>query len=196
MNIPTLLTWARIGLIPVLLIVLYLPGWLASQASAQAFAAGIFVLCAVTDWLDGHLARVLRQQTAFGAFLDPVADKLLVCSVLVALVHLGRIHAFAAIVIIGREVAVSALREWMAAAGRSASVSVAAIGKWKTTIQLAAIPFLLIDAQLATGLRTVDIGGPLLWCAVVLTVASMVHYLLASRAPRRPATSGPFARGS
>lgn len=183
MNIPTFLTWSRIALIPVLLTVLYLPASVAPASVTQTVAASIFVICALTDWLDGHLARVLKQQTAFGAFLDPVADKLLVSSVLIALVHLGRIHALAAIIIIGREVGISALREWMSSAGRSSRVAVASIGKWKTAAQLVAIPFLLIEFEIAHGIGTLDVGALILWCAVLLAVASMVHYIRESLLP-------------
>ncbi len=108
----------------------------------------MFVVFAATDWLDGYLARKLNQTSAFGAFLDPVADKFLVCASLLVLVHLQRADVFVALIIIGREIAISALREWMAQIGASKSVAVHMIGKLKTTVQMVAIPFLLYDGRL------------------------------------------------
>jgi len=136
----------------------------------------MFVVFAATDWLDGFLARKLNQTSSFGAFLDPVADKFLVCASLLVLVHLGRADVFVALIIIGREIAISALREWMAQIGASKSVAVHMIGKLKTTVQMVAIPFLLFDGPLL-GVDTGVCGTWLIWAAAVLTVWSMVYYL-------------------
>ena len=137
----------------------------------------MFVVFALTDWLDGYLARRLNQTSAFGAFLDPVADKFLVCASLLVLVHLGRADVFVALIIIGREIAISALREWMAQIGASRSVAVHMIGKVKTTVQMVAIPFLLFDGALFGVIDTGLWGRVLIWAAAVLTVWSMIYYL-------------------
>lgn len=173
LNIPNLLTWARIVLIPLVVGVYYLPLPIVEQ---NLIATGAFIVAAVTDWFDGWLARKLGQSSAFGAFLDPVADKLMVAAALVMLVQLGRADAVLAFVIIGREIAISALREWMAGIGARKSVAVSMIGKLKTTAQMVAIPMLLYDAPLA-GLDIGRIGVWLLWVAAVLTIWSMVYYL-------------------
>lgn len=174
-NLPNLLTWARVVAIPLLAMVYYLPydievrNWMATV---------IFLLAAITDWLDGYLARRLGQMTAFGAFLDPVADKLLVCSALVVIVSLGRVDALIALVIIGREITVSALREWMARIGQSSSVAVQGIGKIKTVVQMTAIPLLLFDGNLGLGAMSTRIAGQvLILVAAILTVWSMLYYL-------------------
>ena len=140
-------------------------------------AALMFIVFAATDWLDGFLARKLNQTSSFGAFLDPVADKFLVCASLLVLVHLQRADVFVALIIIGREIAISALREWMAQIGASKSVAVHMIGKVKTTVQMVAIPFLLFDGRLLGVLDTRLWGQILIWGAAVLTVWSMVYYL-------------------
>jgi len=137
----------------------------------------MFVLFAATDWLDGYLARKLNQISAFGAFLDPVADKILVCACVLVLVHLKRADVFVALIIIGREIAISALREWMAQIGASRSVAVHMIGKLKTVAQMIAIPFLLFDGKLFGLIDTGVWGTWLLWIAAVMTVWSMVYYL-------------------
>ncbi|MPN06455.1 CDP-diacylglycerol--glycerol-3-phosphate 3-phosphatidyltransferase [bioreactor metagenome] len=137
----------------------------------------MFVVFAATDWLDGFLARKLNQASAFGAFLDPVADKFLVCASLLVLVHLGRTDVFVALIIIGREIAISALREWMAQIGASKSVAVHMIGKLKTTVQMVAIPFLLYDGKIFGVIDTGVWGTWLIWAAAILTVWSMVYYL-------------------
>ncbi|MEO5770770.1 MAG: CDP-diacylglycerol--glycerol-3-phosphate 3-phosphatidyltransferase [Burkholderiaceae bacterium] len=168
-NLPTLLTWARIVAIPLVVGVFYLP---LEEAHRNQIATLLFVLVAATDWLDGWLARRLNQTSAFGAFLDPVADKFLVCAALLILLQLDRVNALLAFVIIGREIAISALREWMAQIGASRSVAVHMLGKLKTVAQLVAIPFLLfgyIDTHLW--------GTGLLMVAAVLTIWSMVYYL-------------------
>ncbi len=173
-TIPTLLTWTRIAAIPLIIAVFYLP-W--PPATRNLVAAALFVLFALTDWLDGYLARRLNQTSAFGAFLDPVADKFLVCACVLVLVHLGRADVFVALIIIGREIAISALREWMAQIGASASVAVHRVGKAKTVVQMVAIPFLLFDGWLFAVIDTRLWGTVLIWIAAVLTVWSMVYYL-------------------
>ena len=174
LTIPTALTWTRIAVIPLLMAVFYLP--LAEQTQ-NLVAALMFIIFAMTDWFDGYLARKLNQTSAFGAFLDPVADKFLVCASVLVLVHLQRADVFAALIIIGREIAISALREWMAQIGASRSVAVHMIGKLKTTVQMTAIPFLLFNGQLFGLIDTRFWGNILLWLAVVLTVWSMVYYM-------------------
>jgi cardiolipin synthase len=133
-------------------------------------------VCA-TDWLDGYLARKLNQTSSFGAFLDPVADKFLVCACVLVLVHLQRADVFVGLIIIGREIAISALREWMAQIGASKSVAVHMIGKLKTVAQMVAIPFLLFDGMLLGAINTHLWGVWLIWAAAVLTIWSMVYYL-------------------
>ena len=172
-TLPTLLTWTRIVAIPFIVGVFYLP----LPAEVRNLAATVmFVVFAWTDWLDGYLARKLNQTSAFGAFLDPVADKFLVCACLLVLVHLQRVDVFVALIIIGREIAISALREWMAKIGASKSVAVHMLGKVKTAVQMVAIPFLLYDG------RVLDVdtrlwGQWLIWLAAILTVWSMIYYL-------------------
>jgi CDP-diacylglycerol--glycerol-3-phosphate 3-phosphatidyltransferase len=174
LTLPTLLTWARIVAIP-LIVGLYALPW---EKSAINLAATIlFVVIALTDWLDGWLARKLNQTSSFGAFLDPVADKLLVCAALLVLLQLDRVNALIALVIIGREIAISALREWMAQIGASRSVAVHMLGKLKTTAQMVAIPFLLYDGVLFGLIDTHWWGTLLIYTATVLTVWSMVYYL-------------------
>ena len=172
-TIPTLMTWTRIVAIPLIVGVFYAP---IDPATRNLIATLMFVVFAATDWLDGFLARKLNQASAFGAFLDPVADKFLVCASLLVLVHLGRADVFVALIIIGREIAISALREWMAQIGASKSVAVHMIGKLKTTAQMVAIPFLLYDGRVF-GIDTGLWGIVLIWGAAVLTVWSMVYYL-------------------
>jgi len=137
----------------------------------------MFVVFALTDWLDGYLARTLNQSSAFGAFLDPVADKFLVCASLLVLVHLKRADVFVALIIIGREIAISALREWMAQIGAAKSVAVHMLGKIKTTVQMIAIPFLLFDGHLFEVIDTLLWGTWLIWLSAILTVWSMIYYL-------------------
>ena len=140
-------------------------------------ATVMFVVFALTDWLDGWLARKLNQSSAFGAFLDPVADKILVCASLLVLVHLQRVDVLIALIIIGREIAISSLREWMAQIGASRSVAVHMLGKLKTTVQMVAIPFLLYDGRLFGVVDTRLWGQVLIIAAAVLTIWSMVYYL-------------------
>jgi CDP-diacylglycerol--glycerol-3-phosphate 3-phosphatidyltransferase len=173
-TIPTLLTWTRIVAIPLLVGVFYI----GLKAETQNLVATVmFVVFALTDWLDGYLARKLNQTSSFGAFLDPVADKFLVCASLLVLVHLRRTDVFVALIIIGREIAISALREWMAHIGASKSVAVHMLGKVKTTVQMIAIPFLLFDGTLFGTIDTNLWGTWLIWAAAILTVWSMVYYL-------------------
>jgi CDP-diacylglycerol--glycerol-3-phosphate 3-phosphatidyltransferase len=173
-TLPTLLTWARLLAIPLVVGVFYIE--LAPQTQ-NLIATTMFVIVAITDWLDGWLARRLNQTSAFGAFLDPVADKILVCAALVVLVHLNRLHALIALVIIGREIAISALREWMAQIGAARSVAVHMVGKAKTVAQLVAIPFLLYDGRLFEVIDTRTWGTVLIVLAAALTIWSMVYYL-------------------
>lgn len=174
-NLPTLLTWARIVAIPLIIGVFYLEGL--TRAEQNLIATIMFVVFALTDWADGFLARKLNQTSAFGAFLDPVADKFLVCASLLILVHLERADVFVALIIIGREIAISSLREWMAIIGATKSVAVHVLGKLKTMVQMVAIPFLLFDGVVLGWVNTRIWGTWLIWIAAVLTVWSMVYYL-------------------
>ncbi len=173
-TIPTLLTWARIVAIPAIVGVYYLD-W--QPESANLFATVLFVVVALTDWLDGYLARKLNQTSSFGAFLDPVADKLMVCAALLVLLHLHRVDALVSLVIVGREITISALREWMAQIGASRSVAVHMVGKLKTTVQMVAIPFLLFDGTLFGVIDTRLVGSVLIYLAAVLTIWSMAYYM-------------------
>jgi CDP-diacylglycerol--glycerol-3-phosphate 3-phosphatidyltransferase len=174
LTLPTLLTWARIAAIPLIVGVFYLP---LDSATRNLLATVMFVVFAATDWLDGWLARRLNQTSAFGAFLDPVADKILVCAALLVLVKLDRVDVLIALVIIGREIAISSLREWMAQIGASNSVAVHMLGKLKTATQMTAIPFLLYDGRLFGVIDTHLWGTGLVVVAAVLTIWSMVYYL-------------------
>jgi CDP-diacylglycerol--glycerol-3-phosphate 3-phosphatidyltransferase len=177
LTIPTIMTWARIVAIPFIAGVFYLSDATLSQADKNLAATVMFVLFALTDWLDGYLARKLNQTSSFGAFLDPVADKFLVCACVLVLVHLQRCDVFVALIIIGREIAISALREWMAQIGAAKSVAVHLLGKLKTMVQMTAIPFLLFNGMLFDVIDTHRWGFVLMWVAAVLTVWSMVYYL-------------------
>jgi len=174
LNIPNLLTLFRLVLIPFILLAYYWP-----SESRYVWAASLFALAAATDWLDGYLARKLDQTTAFGAFLDPVADKITVAVALVALVesYSELWLTLPAIVIISREIVISALREWMAETGKSAHVAVSYIGKVKTTMQMGSIVFLLATPP---GTLVSMIGLVMLYVAAVLTLWSMVLYLSAA----------------
>jgi cardiolipin synthase (CMP-forming) len=174
LNLPNLLTWARVVAIPLLVAVFFLP---LPAESRNLLATAVFVGAAITDWLDGWLARRWGQVSAFGAFLDPVADKLIVCVALVMLVELDRVDAIVAAIIIGRELTISALREWMAEIGARRSVAVSSIGKLKTVSQLISVPMLLYDGPLPGALDSRLIGHWLVWIAAVLTVWSMLYYL-------------------
>jgi cardiolipin synthase len=173
-TVPTLLTWARIVAIPLIVGVFELP---LEQGSRNLIATALFIVVALTDWADGYLARRLNQTSSFGAFLDPVADKFLVAAALLVLVELERVDALIALIIIGREIAISALREWMATIGASRSVAVHMLGKVKTTVQMVAIPFLLYDGRLFGIIATHYWGTLLIYLAAVLSIWSMVYYL-------------------
>jgi CDP-diacylglycerol--glycerol-3-phosphate 3-phosphatidyltransferase/cardiolipin synthase len=176
-NLPNSLTWLRIWLIPLFVAVFYLPqGWVPGHL-VNLVATLIFALAGVTDWLDGWLARRLNQTSAFGAFLDPVADKLMVAAALIVLVDLERAGVGVSLIIIGREIAISALREWMAKEGQSRSVAVSFVGKVKTTAQIVAILLLLYHDPLLGWPHTAVLGTWLLNLAAVLTLWSMLHYL-------------------
>jgi cardiolipin synthase len=175
-NIPILLTWLRVALIPLVVGVYYLPTPWLPVADRNLAATLVFIVAAVTDWFDGFLARRWNQTSAFGAFLDPVADKLMVAGALLVLIQLDRVNAVIAFIIIGREITISALREWMAEIGARKSVAVSSLGKVKTAAQMIAIPLLLFHDALL-GIDTHFWGSVLLWVAGVLTVWSMFYYL-------------------
>src|SRR5438270_10264792 len=188
-NLPTALTWLRIVLIPVFVGVYYLPASVLSMPAKNWLAMTVFALAAITDWADGYLARKWGQTSAFGAFLDPVADKLMIISALIVLVWLDRADASLAIIIIGREIAISALREWMAQLGKSKSVAVAFIGKVKTVAQITAIIALLLYQPVIPGINT-DWPGTIALCvAAILTQRAMFLYLLLADLHLSPTTS-------
>lgn len=177
-NLPTALTLSRIAVIPVFIVVFYLPvRW------ANDMCTILFVLAAITDWLDGYIARKYSLTSRFGAFLDPVADKLMVTVALMLLVSRNPTEypniflVIPSVIIVGRELAVSALREWMAGAGESAKVAVSYIGKIKTVAQLVAIPMMIYKEPLFGIFPVADIGLVLLYVAAILTLWSMMIYL-------------------
>ena len=175
-NVPNALTWMRIVMIPLFVGVYYFPhAWLA-PSQQNLVATVIFTAAALTDLLDGYLARKLNQVSAFGAFLDPVADKLMVAAALIVLVDLNRINAVIAVIIIGREITISALREWMAHLGAAKSVAVSLVGKIKTVSQMVAIPMLLYHDPLGA-FRPQPWGTGLILLAAALTLWSMFYYL-------------------
>jgi cardiolipin synthase len=176
-NLPNLITWLRILLIPLFVALFYLPGTWITVEQRDTAATAIFIFAAATDWLDGWLARRLNQMSAFGAFLDPVADKLMVAAALIVLLYLARVDTVVTLIIIGREIAVSALREWMAKVGQAKSVAVATIGKLKTASQMVAIPLLLYGEPLGGLVDSQWLGTILINVAAVLTVVSMLYYL-------------------
>ncbi|MBN3836118.1 CDP-diacylglycerol--glycerol-3-phosphate 3-phosphatidyltransferase [Burkholderia sp. Ac-20344] len=179
-NFPIFLTWVRIVLIPLVVGVFYLPDTVMGGTHRNLAAAAIFILAALTDWFDGYLARKWNQTSSFGAFLDPVADKLMVTAALLILVQISRVDAAIALVIVGREIAISALREWMAQIGASKSVAVNQLGKFKTACQMVAIPMLLFYGPLPLGVVTIDTrvwGEWLMYLAAVLTIWSMLYYM-------------------
>lgn len=193
LTFPMILTLLRIALIPVLVLFFYLP-----YAWAPLATAGVFILAAITDWLDGHMARRMDLMSDFGAFLDPVADKLMVATALVVMVHLPPPVTFppifltlSAAVIIGREIAISALREWMSEMGERGTVKVGVLGKFKTIFQMTAISLLLYKHDLF-GIPVVLIGELLLYLAAALTLWSMWEYLRAAW----PVMSRPENQGS
>jgi cardiolipin synthase len=183
-NLPIFLTWLRIVLIPLVVGVLFLPDSSLGEHDRSLAAATIFVLAALTDWFDGFLARKLNQTSAFGAFLDPVADKLMVTAALLVLVQFSRLNAAIALVIVGREIAISALREWMAQLGASKSVAVNSLGKIKTACQMTAIPLLLYYSPVRLDFIApgwfIDMrvwGTWLIILAAILTIWSMLYYM-------------------
>lgn len=183
-NAPNILTMLRIVLIPLFVIAYYWP-----RPWGRELATALFIFAALTDWLDGYLARKLGQYSHFGAFLDPVADKLMIAAALVMLVSDQNMHAYlgdekqlfdvAVIIILGREIAVSALREWMAEVGKRSHIKVALIGKIKTISQMVAIPFLLWRHKIGS-IPVFQIGEILLYVAAGLTLWSMIVYLRAA----------------
>jgi CDP-diacylglycerol---glycerol-3-phosphate 3-phosphatidyltransferase len=177
LNVPNLVTFSRIVLIPLIVGIFYVPDDWLSFSNRNLIAAAVFIVAAITDWLDGFLARRLNQMSAFGAFLDPVADKLIVVGALVVLLYLARVDPLVALIIVGREIAISALREWMAVLGRGKSVAVAFIGKLKTVSQMVAIPLLLYHDPLFGLVDSQWLGTLLISVAAVLTVVSMLYYL-------------------
>ena len=178
LNIPILLTWLRVALIPLVVGVYYLPEHWLPVADRNLASTLVFIVAAITDWFDGYLARRWNETSAFGAFLDPVADKLMVAGALLVLVQLDRVNAIIAFIIIGREITISALREWMAEIGARKSVAVSSLGKIKTAAQMVAIPMLLFHDPLFDGVLDIHrCGELLLWVAGVLTVWSMFYYL-------------------
>lgn len=177
LNLPILLTWLRILAIPLIVGLYCLPSMERYALTRDTYATFIFVGAALTDWLDGYLARKWHQTSAFGAFLDPVADKLMVSAVLLVLLSIQRTEVFVALIIIGREITISALREWMAQIGARASVAVHWLGKVKTIAQMVAIPLLLYGRELPFIGNTLVLGYFLMWIAVVLTIWSMCYYL-------------------
>ena len=179
-NIPIFLTWLRVALIPIFIGVFYLPDSYLPLAYKNKLGALLFGLAASTDWFDGYLARRLQQTSSFGAFLDPVADKLMVATALILLVQLNRCEAWLAMIIIGREITISALREWMARLGKMHSIAVAYVGKLKTVAQMAAILLLLWNNSLLL-VPTYWIGEGLMYIAAILTLWSMGYYLFIAR---------------
>ena len=176
LSLPNILTWGRILLIPVLIGVFYVSNTELTLHEKNRLAAFIFLLASITDWLDGYVARKFNQTSKFGAFLDPVADKLMVTTALVILVWLDRVGIFVASIIIGRELAISALREWMAILGETKGVAVSFIGKLKTAAQMIAIVLLLYFDPIF-GVSVNELGSVLIYIATVLTVWSMLYYL-------------------
>jgi len=185
LNVPILLTWLRILTIPLVIGVFYVPEVWLSRPHQNLIATALFIAAAITDWLDGYLARRLNQTSAFGAFLDPVADKLMVAAALMVLVWFQRADAIVAFVIIGREIAVSAMREWMAKIGQSKSVAVNFLGKVKTISQMIAVPMLLYSDPIGA-FNPQRVGTWLIYLAAVLTLLSMFNYLQRALAPRLP----------
>jgi CDP-diacylglycerol--glycerol-3-phosphate 3-phosphatidyltransferase/cardiolipin synthase len=182
-TLPLILTYLRIVAIPLFVAVLYVPeSWIAER-TASVISMWIFILAAITDWADGYLARKWNQTTPFGAFLDPVADKLMVAAALIVLTEKGFVDPLATLIIISREITISALREWMAQLGNAKSVAVNMLGKVKTVTQLVAIPFLLFNGTLFGLFHTNPVGRVLIWVAAAVTLWSMVVYLKAALVP-------------
>ena len=183
-NVPNILTVLRIALIPVFVGIFYLPHntfalGIQPTHTLNLIAASVFALASFTDWLDGYWARKYNQTSAFGAFLDPVADKLMVAAALIVLVEFDRVGAVVSLIIIGREIAISALREWMATIGKSSNVAVAMIGKIKTAAQMLAILLLLYFDPVGS-FDTALVGTVLIYVGAILTLVSMGYYLKAA----------------
>jgi len=183
-NVPNILTVLRIALIPVFVGIFYLPHnifelGLQPTHTLNVVAASVFALASFTDWLDGYWARKYNQMSGFGAFLDPVADKLMVAAALIVLVEFDRVGAVVSLIIIGREIAISALREWMASIGKRSNVAVAMVGKIKTAAQMLAILFLLYFDPIGW-FDTALVGTGLIYIAAILTLVSMAYYLKAA----------------
>ncbi len=171
------LTWARIVMIPILVAIYYVPDDWIRPEHKNVLACVLFTVAAITDAFDGYFARKFRMTSRLGAFLDPVADKLMVSAALIVLLELGRVNALVALVIIGREITVSALREWMAQIGASQNVAVNWVGKFKTIVQMVAIPVLLFHDPLFGVIPVVTLGTLLIYAAAFLTIYSMLLYL-------------------
>ena len=191
LNVPNILTFLRILMIPLVIGVFYFPETWLTGPEKNYIATALFAAAALTDWLDGYLARTLTQASAFGAFLDPVADKLVVVGALIVLLTLGRVDMVVGLIIIGREIAISALREWMAQVGQSKSVAVAMVGKLKTVGQMIAIPLLLYHDELFGVLDAQWLGTILINVAAVLTVISMLYYMRRASIGDKPDGQGP-----
>ncbi|SPJ18512.1 phosphatidylglycerophosphate synthetase [Burkholderiales bacterium] len=176
-NLPMLLTWARIAMIPFLVGIYYFPDAWIAPGTKNILACVLFTVAAITDAFDGYFARKFGMTSRLGAFLDPVADKLMVCAALIVLLELGRVNALVALIIIGREITVSALREWMAQIGASQNVAVNSVGKFKTIFQMVAIPVLLLHDPLFGVFEVRFIGTVLIYLAAILTIYSMLLYL-------------------
>jgi cardiolipin synthase (CMP-forming) len=176
-NLPMLLTWARIVMIPFLVAVYLFPDSWILPHTKNFLACTLFAVAAITDAFDGYFARKFALTSRLGAFLDPVADKLMVCAALIVLLELGRVNALVALVIIGREITVSALREWMAQIGASQNVAVNSVGKFKTIVQMVAIPVLLFHDPLFGMVEVRPLGTVLIYLAALLTIYSMLLYL-------------------
>jgi len=175
-NVPNALTFFRVVLIPCFVGIYYFPHTVINQSLMNWIGAGIFLFAAITDWLDGFFARYLNQASKFGAFFDPVADKLMVIAALLVLLELDRVNAIISLIIIGREISISSLREWMETIGRPGGMAVMFIGKLKTTIQMIAILLLLYHDDLWF-INVKLIGDILINIAALLTVISMAYYI-------------------
>ena len=178
-NVPMILTWARIALIPLIIAVFYIPDQILSPFMQNVWATVIFVIAALTDAFDGYFARRYNMESAIGAFLDTSADKLMVCAALIVLLDFNRVDMLVALIIIGREITVTALREWMAKVGAAARVKVNWYGKIKAIAQMVAIPMLLFYEPIF-GISMAWLGTILIYVAAILTVYSMIVYLRAA----------------
>lgn len=178
-NVPMILTWTRIALIPLIIGVFYIPDWILSPFMQNVWATIIFVIAALTDAFDGFIARKYNMESAIGAFLDTSADKLMVCAALIVLLDFGRVDMIVALIIIGREITVTALREWMAKVGAAARVKVNWFGKIKAIAQMVAIPMLLFWEPFM-GISMAWLGTILIYVAAILTIYSMVVYMRAA----------------